>query len=46
MKYATLWYVTPPTDEQLARLKAFLAKEMGDDNFFDKLFSIVMGGTI
>ncbi len=30
MKQATLWYVTPPTAEQLARLKAFLAKEMGD----------------
>ena len=30
MKHATLYCVTPPSEAQLARMKAFLAKEEGD----------------
>ena len=46
MKQATLWYVTPPTPEQLSRLKAFLAKEMGDEEVeltMEKDSSLVSG---
>ena len=46
MKQATLWYVTPPTDEQLARLKAFLVREMGDEEVeltMEKDSSLVSG---
>ena len=30
MKHATLYCVTPPSEAQLARMKAFLAREEGD----------------
>jgi proton translocating ATP synthase, F1 alpha subunit len=46
MKHATLYCVTPPSEAQLARMKAFLAREEGDPNIEIKVeveLSLVSG---